>query len=219
LVDTADSVGHVDSPGEVRPPGFIPVAQPVSPLSEVHFHAIRDALAIRGPIHRAARIARRSAGSILVVAILAVPFVIFRPTVTDVVAVVALFVIATLEYRGARKMAKGLPDAASHLGWNQVMFIGLICVYCVNRMLSGSTNEVVSPQVRSQLNQVAGLAEQIDSVLAVSQYVVPLMVMVLSVALQGWLAAYYFSRRRRLEAIRQATPAWIRQLLEIVAES
>ncbi len=39
------------------------------------------------------------------------------------------------------------------------------------------------------------------------------LVIVLSAAFQGGLAAYYFTRRRPLEAFNLQTPDWVRQVL------
>jgi hypothetical protein len=203
----------------------VPQAPPVThesqvdlgPLDEAHFQAIREALAIRKPIRRAARIANRSALSILAFGIAGIPIVFFSPSFTNIVVTVTLCFIGRLEYSGARKMSRGLPAAASHLGWNQVVFISLICLYCVDQMMQASTNQYISPQLRSQLSQVGGLSSDIDSMVAIAVYGFYSLVIVLSATLQGCLAWYYFSRRQLLEAVQQATPDWINRLLNEVA--
>jgi hypothetical protein len=201
------------------PPGTaIPVARPASPLSEADFQAIREAVAARRPIRRAARVATCSALSILVVAIGAVPIAMFSPSIENAVVAGALCIICHLEYAGARKMRQGLPAAASHLGWNQVVFIGLICLYCLNGMLEASSGKVIPPETRSRSSQISDIAKEIDSLFSSLTYVMYGMVMLLSATLQGWLAWYYFNRRPYLEALQRSTPEWIRRLLDELAE-
>ncbi len=192
----------------------VAVAEPVSPLTEAHFAFIRSALQSRRPVRRAARVAHNSAMSILAAGLLAVPFTLFSLTLYNVISTAAICTIGYLELLGARKMARGLPEASSHLGWNQVIFICLIVLYCIDAMFSAASGSTLSPQLRSQLSQVGDIGTQLDSAMSVVSYVVYSVVILLSTTLQGALAWYYFTRRKHLEAFQQATPAWVRRLID-----
>ncbi|MBI4578952.1 MAG: hypothetical protein HY718_04565 [Planctomycetes bacterium] len=194
-----------------------PVVDPACPLTEAQFQLIRQAVAAHQPIRKAARIARKSALSILAVGVLAVPFLVLSPGFSTLIVTVTLCGIGYLEHLGARKMSRGLPSAASHLGWNQVTFICLIVVYCIDAMLGPPPSSSLSPQVRAQLSQVGIATDQIDSLVSALTYVVYSAVILLSVTLQGMLAWYYFTRRRWLEDLQRSTPPWIRRLLDELA--
>lgn len=200
-------------PPQARP---IPSAEPVSPLNEADYQAIRRAAVAHRPVRNAARIAMTSAFTILVVAALAVPFVVLSPGIANLVIAAGLGIIGYLEYAGARKMRRGLPEAASHLGWNQVVFIALICVYCLVRMFDVSADSYISPEDRNQLSQVPELTSIFENTIPSMVRAFYLLVMLLSIILQGGLAWYYFTRRRHLEALQRSTPAWIRRLFEEV---
>jgi hypothetical protein len=185
----------------------------VSPLSDEHYLAIHEAIAARRPIRRAARTANRSAMSILAVGAASVPMLAFSFSFENLAVAAVICTIGYMEHRGARDIARGLPSAATYLGWNQVAFIGLISLYCVNRMLEPIS---LSPQLTSSLSQL-GITKDIEGLTGMFNYVFYGLVMVLSITLQGLLAWYYFSRRRYLEAIQQSTPKWIRRLLDELA--
>ncbi len=202
-------------------PGSPPMmARPIAPtesacpLTEAHFQMLRQWAAAYRPVRKAARVAMGSAITILAVAALAVPFTMISPSLTDLAIIAGLGIIGYLEYAGARKMRVGDPAAASHLGWNQVIFLSLICLYCVSRMLDTSVDSYISPEARGQLSEVPELATQIESLVPTAVRGFYLLVILLSVAFQGGLAWYYFTRRRHLEALQQSTPAWIRHLFQ-----
>lgn len=203
---------------DFAPPSAVPMATPVSPLSEADFQMLRQAVEARRPVRNAARVAHGSAVTILLVGIGTVPFLLLSMTLTSVVTAATLCIVGYLELLGARKMARGLPEAASHLGWNQVVFIGLIVLYCVDCMLEASPGKVITPEVKSQLSQVSGIAEDLESLVSGVTYVIYSTVIVVSVLCQGSLAMYYFTRRHYLEALQKSTPGWVRRVIdEVVA--
>lgn len=219
---TEDNLANDRAAGDAVPPTpypsvDVPAARPpVDPLTEEQYAMIRAAHLARRPVLGTARVARRSAAMIFTAGVLGVPFVLFSPTFMNLAVVATLFVIGYLEHAGARRVARCVPEAASHLGYNQLIFCGLIVVYCVDSMLQTPTSQL-SPEVRNQLSQVGGF-EGIESMINSLTYLVYGTVIVVSVAVQGGLAVYYFSRRRRIEAVRQATPSWIRRLMDELSE-
>jgi len=198
----------------------IPIANPVSPLDESHFRLLRQITEQRRPIRKAARTARGSAITILVIAAASAPLLIFSPTWQALLIVAGIGVIGVREYIGAQRMRQGIPSAATFLGYNQVAFIALIVIYCVVQMLSFSgaeaRGELISPELQSQLAMMPGLEHdinsQIESLAPLVTYGFYSLVIVLSAAVQGSLAYYYFTRKRHLAALQQNTPAWIQRL-------
>jgi len=198
----------------------IPVAEPASPLLESHFQQIQLAHLQRRPILKAAKRARGSAITILVIAAGSVPFVLISPGWLDLLIVAGLGVIGAREYIGAQQMRQGLPTAAKYLGYNQLIFIALICVYCVLQMLSFSNDQtrgtLISPEVQSQLAMLPGLEHDINSQIdfwaPLVNYGFYSLVIVISAIVQGSMSYYYFTRQRYLDALTQNTPAWIQRL-------
>lgn len=195
------------------PPVAHPVAgsEPSSPLTEADYVTLRQAAAAYRPVRNAARVAHISAMTILAIAALSALSTVFSPGLTNLVSTAGLAIIGYLEYAGAQKMKVGLPAAASHLGWNQVIFIALICIYCVGRMLDA--DDYLSAESRSQLSQVPELAAQLSSLLPAVVKGTYALVMGVSIVAQGSLAAYYFSRRKHLESLQYCVPAWVRRVI------
>jgi len=197
-----------------------PVAEPASPLDESHFQLLRQVTEGRRPIRNAARTARISAITILVIGAVSTPLLLLSPSWQGLFAVAGIWAIGVFEYIGSQRMRQGLPSAAAFLGRNQLAFIALIVVYCVLQMLSFSgaraRDELISPELQSQLAMLPGLEHDIDSQLGfwapIVTYGFYSLVIVLSLAVQGSLAFYYFTRKRHLEMLAHHTPAWIRRL-------
>jgi len=190
------------------------------PLSEVDFDLLRQAAAARGPVRRAARTARTSAITILAVGALGVPLLAVSPSWLGLLMVLGIAAVGVVEYVGARRMRRGEPTAAVFLARNQVAFMGLIVAYCLIRMLTFSPAQarvgLLSSELQSELSQLPGFEQDIDRQLQswapLVTYGFYALVIVLSLAAQGGLALYYFTRRRHLEALEHDTPAWIRRL-------
>lgn len=184
----------------------------VGPLSEQDYLVLRQALLARVPIQKAARIARKSAISILVVGVTSIPLAAFSMSASGLMVVAAICIIGYLEYVGCRRMKAAEPAAASHLGWNQVVFIVLIALYCIDQMLSASNGGGVSDDARAKLSRVPELARTVETILPAATFLVYGLVMVVSLLVQGTLAWYYFSRRKYLDMLQRTTPAWVQRL-------
>ena len=131
-----------------------------------------------------------------------------------------LCVIGVVEYKGYQRMRRADPNAARMLGTNQLALLGLIVLYCLAQMAAFSPEQAraaaISPEVRAQLANLPSMAKAIDSdidrLAPLATYGFYGLVIVLSIAFQGGLARYYFTRRRHLEAFNAQTPPWIRRL-------
>lgn len=199
-----------------------PIASPTSPapLSEAHFALLRRALTCRQPVHKAARTARFSAFTILVIGVAGIPVALFWPSWLSVLAVAGICTIGVVEYAGARRLQRGEVSAARLLGMNQLVFMGLIAAYCVAQMATlrgAATGAAALPaDVQEQLSQLQGLDLDLDRELRAWAPLAPYgfysLVLILSVCFQGGLALYYFTRRRHLLAFAQTTPEWVQRL-------
>lgn len=198
-----------------------PQPDPIATLGESDLLLIREATIRRKAIKNAAATARTSAAVTLVLGILAVLFVLVWPSWQSAVMAVGLCAVGTVEYLGHRKMRQADPAAARLLGRNQLAFLALIVLYCVVQMVSFSPEQAraaaLSAESRSQLDAMPSMAKDIDSQIdrwaPLVVYSFYGLVIVLSGAFQGGLAAYYFTRRRHLEAFNRDTPAWVRQVI------
>ena len=201
-----------------RPDELPPIAP--APLEETDFALIREAAVRRRAIKKAARTAKGSAVVTLVIAISAAMFVLLSPSWLAAAVAGGLCVIGVMEYRGYRLMRQADPAAPKALGNNQLAFGALIVLYCTFQMFGFSPEkakaDALSPEVRSQLSALPGMAKSIDA--TIEQWA-PLVVygfygLVIFVSLlsQGGLAIYYFTRKRPLDTYLTQTPPWVRQV-------
>jgi hypothetical protein len=189
-------------------------------LTEEDFALLRRALACRQPVRKAARTARFSAFTTLVIGVAGIPLALLAPSWLGTVMVVGICTIGVVEYAGARQMQRGQVSAATLLGANQLMFLGLIAAYCVIQMLTFSTaaaeSSLLPADVQSQLSQLQGggqdLVHQFRVWAPLATYGFYALVIFLSLCFQGGLAVYYFTRQHHLRAVAAATPAWVQRL-------
>lgn len=189
---------------------------PQGPLTEEHYEALRRARLLREPVRVAARWARISAISILAMAALSLPFLIVSPSLMGGYILAGLSLIGIWEYMGARRMGRGEPGAALFLARNQLIFLAIVCAYCVVQMLSFSADTAVSPELKAQLSAVPELQQEVErmsrELLPLLSYGLYSLVILASVLFQGGLAYYYYTRKAHLDALERSTPPWITRL-------
>ena len=191
-----------------------------APIGEGELALIRQAVARRRKVKRAAGVARGSAIVTLAIGLAALPFVVVSPSLSGLVAVAGIIAVGVREWMGYGKMRRADPGAARHLGWNQVALLGVITFYCLMEMASFSPEEVktaaLSPEVRSQLTALPGMAAEIDKMIETwapyAVYGFYSLVILLSVGFQGGMALYYFTRRKPIESFNRDTPEWVRRI-------
>lgn len=209
-----------------RPYLSMPAARPLGsgqapcPLTETHLRLLRQVMAARQPVRNAVRTARGSAITILVIGIAGIPIAVLYPSWLGTVVVAGICTIGVLERIGATRLRAGEPAAATFLGRNQLAFLSLIVAYCLIQMLTFSPAQarsaLDSAELQQAWSQMPELRQQldglIDSFAPLATYGFYSLVIVVSIAAQGGLAIYYFTRRRHLEALQRSTPAWVQQL-------
>jgi hypothetical protein len=190
------------------------------PLDESDFLLIHQAAVRRKSIRGATRTALTSSVATLFIGISAIPFVLLWPGWLGGLAATGLCIIGVVEYKGYRRMRQADPTAARMLGMNQLALLALIVLYCLTQMVTFSSEQAkaaaISPEVRSQLAALPSMAKAIDSgidrLVPLATYGLYGLIILLSAAFQGGMAAYYFTRRRHLEAFNTQTPPWVRRV-------
>lgn len=192
-----------------------------APIGESELGLIRQAVVRRRKMKSAAGVVRSSAIVTLVIGFLALPFVLWSPSLSGVVVVVGVITVGVREWMGYEKMRRAETGAAGHLGWNQVALVGVITFYCLLQMASFSPEEMkaaaLSPEVRSLSAALPGMMAGIDKMVETwapyAVYGFYSLLIVVSIGFQGGMALYYFSRRKYVEAFNRETPAWVRKVL------
>lgn len=193
-----------------------------SPLTQEQHAALRKGAAAHRVIRRAATTAYFSAGSTLIVAILAVPFlVLFRDWVGGVAAMLVVGV-GIVEYLGHRRFKRADRSACAMLAMNQLALLGIVGVYCAARVLTFLFSDaalVIPPETQKQLND-AGLnldVAGIQKLLMVLILVIYSAFFVLSIFFMGGMAIYYWTRRKSIDAYHASTPGWVRRIINDVS--
>lgn len=211
-------------PRSTRPAagGGLPAAAPpaASPLDEAQYALVQEGARDYKKIKKVSWIALGSSTVTLAFGVLAAPITVFWPSFAAAFITVGLLAVGVMEFMGYRKLLQADPSAARWLARNQLVFLGLIIVYCGIQMLTFSTEdlkrEAMSPEFRAQMNAMPEMAADIDRSIEqygpIATYGFYSLVIVVSVLFQGGLALYYYTRHKLLDAF-QLRPPWVRRLL------
>ena len=178
-----------------------------APLKAEHHAQLAVARLARKPIDRALRVIGFSAWTLGIFAALSVPFAITGLRAAFVAVV--LVVCAYFEFRGRDEFKRLDPAAITTLATNQAALgVGLV-VYCLWSAAAAwwgpdpyAQAVERTPEIAEIMGDIGGMMRQ----LMVGFYGV---VLVLGVAYQIAMVAYYRSRRKPLERYLDETPAWI----------
>jgi hypothetical protein len=181
---------------------------------------VRQAVVCRRAVKKAARVSLSSAVVTLAIGALAILFLLFSLSWSGVFVTVGICAVGMVEFLGHKRIKQAQPSAARLLGFNQLVFIGVITIYCAAQMIGFSTEQAksaaLSGETRSQLQQMPEMAASLDKLIEkwapIAVYGLYGLVILASIVGQGALALYYFTRRRHIEAFNRQTPAWIRRL-------
>ncbi len=191
------------------------VAPPAAdPLSATHYQELALAQRRARPVRKAARVAAFNGWSCSILAVLSAPFAPF--SAAGFLMTVVLAVVAYNELRGRKRLLNFDPAATSLLGWNQVGLLASITTYCLWMIwtaLNGPSPLAAELIATPELGDLLGDPGDFDDLygrLAVAFYGTVIAVTVIA---QGLNAAYYFTRRKYVDACVQETPSWALQLL------
>jgi hypothetical protein len=81
-------------------------------------------------------------------------------------------------------------------------------------MATFSAQEAIGPEAREQLAQLPDLEQSINQWAPLLTYGFYGLVILAAAATQGALAAYYFTRKGRIDQFNRETSPWIRRVLD-----
>lgn len=156
----------------------------------------------------------------LATAIPSIPLSILWPG-AGTLLVLGLAAVGVVEYLGYRRLKLASPTAPTFLGKNQLALLAMIVLYCLFQIVDFSPAQAkaaaLSPEARAQMAAMPQMLHSIDGQIdrwsRVLTYGFYGLVIVLSIACQGGLAWYYYSRRRHIDEFNRTTPLWIRRVL------
>jgi hypothetical protein len=166
-------------------------------------------------IRKAAAVANFNGWVTAIIAALSAPFAPF--SVAGFLLTCGLAVVAYNEFRGRKLLLSYNPSAARLLGWNQLGFLAMICVYCVWMMLTSASSFAAELQAHPELEDAIGSLDGFDAIFRTAVIAFYGAVMVLSVIFQGLNALYYFTRRKHVDMYLQQTPEHVREIARIAA--
>lgn len=185
-----------------------------SPFQEEHYLIMQQATARHKVIKRMAWISLLSAASILVMAALSLPLLVFDFGGWSLLVVVTLWTVGLVEYRGHKRLRLADPTSSCRmLGFNQLAFLTVIIIYCLGQLLSPPQLSQNSEEMKQLMALDRGMAMQMSHLTTTLTYSVYSAVIVLSIVFQGGLALYYFNRRKTIEAYVRDTPDWARRMI------
>ena len=201
-------------------PGQAPAPNAISPLGPADLQAVHRAEVWRKHIRKASRTARNSGLTSVVIGLAALACAGGLADLTSVLVGLGVLGVGVAELILGRQLAQYNSKAPRRLALNQLIFLGIITLYCLSQMANYDPqtvkDSILSPQVRS-LNALPQLQTSLDAQVdrwgAVATYSMYSLIIVLSIAFQGGLAWYY---QRRTASLNQllAVPGWIAQLLD-----
>lgn len=131
-----------------------------------------------------------------------------------------LIVIAIIELRGGAALRRFDLAAPRRLGWNQIALACMIasyCAWCIYTSLNapGMYDEYLNtPGMGDELAKTLGPIERLQKTVTIGFYS---LVIIVSLATQGAMAAYYFTRRTHIARSLQTTPQWTISALRAAA--
>lgn len=157
------------------------------------------------PIRRAAAIATVNGWTLIVFG--ALTALLGLGSVYLMVVGVAVAAVGWRELRARDRLRALDPDGAKTLGWNQIVLLAVVAVYCVVAIVrtnaGGSTTSV------SQLEELAGLPAGYVAELTTTVY---LGLLVVVCGFQALMARFHFARVSMLQEHLRDTPRWVEEV-------
>jgi hypothetical protein len=186
------------------PPPLPPAA---SPLAAEHLQQLAAAKVAGKRISRAVAVARFDGWS--VAAFAGLTFLFGFTSLPSVVMAAGLGAVAFVELRGAGRIRQLQSDAARVLGFNQLALGALLIAYAAWQIYGQLTGTGEYAQIAAsdpQLAQMLAPVEDLTRMIVVGVYGG---LIVVSLAAQGGLALFYFTRAKHVRDYVRQTPAWI----------
>lgn len=195
---------------------------PVSPLREQDHLWFVQAAQLYQPLRRCASTARTDGLFLLLAGALATLVGGLAVDVITIVIGLIVITLGTIERGGGTDMLAARPKASRRLALTQVALLALVATYCGAHMyaIQGDPNAAWMvnwrPQIEALLarfpeGQAPLSASALDQLPAVTFYTYGAVAGV-SLLVQGFLAAYYFTRGSRVRRFHAELPPWVVQI-------
>jgi hypothetical protein len=188
-----------------------------APLTAEHYQQLQQADLRARKIRSAARMALFNGITLGIFAGAALLFAAASPLfgqfdVTALVMGIALGLVTWNELRGRRLLRRFDPRAPAVLGWNQLALMALLIAYCawmIAKSLLGRNPYAEAIAAEPLLGSMLEPVGRLYKLLTLALYGG---IIVGTVIFQGLNAAYYFTRRKHLDAYLAETPPWVIEL-------
>jgi len=164
---------------------------------------------------RAATVASLSGWSCAILGGITAIFGVF--SATSLVLGLGLMAAGIIELRGSAALRRFDLSAPRRLGFNQIALGAMLIAYAgwnIHAALTGPNPYDEYLRAGSEISQTLQPLANLQRVVTVAFYVA---VMAGSLAAQGAMAAYYFTRRSHVAAYLKSTPDWAVETLRIAA--
>ena len=175
-------------------------------LSAEQRDALDHARARLAPVRRARRLASVNAWTLAIFAGLTLLFGLGDPF--NMLVGVLLGGAAWNEFQGRAGLDALEPAGARRLGWNQIVILGIVVLYCGVAFWKARYGPINAQY--AELEELAGFEEGWISDLTATAY---LIVAVAVAGIQLLTARFHFAREAVLRAHAAETPAWVREVL------
>lgn len=204
---------------------------PLSPLREQDELWFIQAAELYRPLARCARTARASGMLMILSGVLALAAGGLTMHVVTLVIGLILVTLGAIERSAAGDVARAELKAPGRLALNQLMLFGLVVLYCGAQMKSFHTAFAKSGTVTEVANQLSSIPAELDplrqellAMLPELEPVLPKLIFgffglmaALSLVFQGYLAAYYATRKNKVRTFHRELPPWVSNLVTLVS--
>ncbi len=180
-----------------------------------------------GKIRRAVAVARFDAWSTGFFAVMTLMYVAvsvaFGFSLIALLIGIGMAIVAYNSFCGAGELKQFNLRGPRRLGWNQLGFALMICLYCAARIVQGLlfTDEIIQPFVAyfSQMAELSGQpisTQDMATKVKIVYCAIFGAVIFVSILVQGLTAMYYFTRAGHIRAYLKQTPDWVVEILRTV---
>ncbi len=180
------------------------VNDPISPEQQ---RELAEANRRARKVRRAAKVATFNGWSIGIFAALSLPFALF--SVTALVMCLALAGVAYNEFRGRKLLDRFEPCGPRALGWNQLVFMGVLIGYSLWNIYLAETGPSPYAEQLKATPELGSMLGSIDDLYTSVTLAVYGSLIVFSVIFQGLNALYYFTCEKHLHSYLNQTPDWV----------
>jgi len=193
-----------------------------SPLSPAQMRALGSSVLNAKPVRKAAGYARISGWMTLMAGVLSVLFSL--TSIPGLVLGVALAAIGMRELGLARRLDALDPKAPGGLAINQLLLGAALIGYAVFKVAAyDSANSVLAGALGSDptiaaMPEMAGTIEELGQLEYLLNIGVSAVLIVVAFVMQGGTALYYWSKTKRVAALRSSTPGWALDVHQVMKD-